>query len=1635
MFANLKNKLIEEVKASPSKFQQFAAAVSSSASTTPSGSESTTTTTTNENFFSITEEDTPQNSPYKPLKLPPGSVGGRTYHNGPIGGAIPRTRKLSNSSMASDVSFRLPTYDSPPVYHLQSDLESNCSELEDTASTAKLEVVTKEQLYDAYKKSLDRYHKYRSRYTDLAKRYKDLERDSTKARSVLVETQEKAIRRISELREQCSLEQQAKAHLEEALRMEMDDMQCKMQAYQTKLKLLGENPDNVSAILLTNESNDTTGGASLIDLDDNNSNTNIAHSEDLNEKKIEDNLESLKNGQDFSQIEQLKKELDNRERKIEELIAKMSNAEDTISQLRKQEEENALLLAQTKQAIHSELENKESEVKRLTIKINEMQKEEQDAAKKEKQLSVQASELNELHEKLKNLHIAKQETDAKLIASEHMLGQMKEQLLVKDNAIKAFEQKLSKGLKDSEQKLDELRQQNVQLNEMLQRYQQNEVSLAEIDNELNRTKNENDILKIATAENERKLHELEEEVRSQKEQLERHQKERAAEEDRRKLMSAREDELTKLWQEVQADNEVQRQIVKRLQVELKISNERNQNNESETITALKTELHMANEELEGKVKTLKDQLAGKEKELKSSANKLAKQKKQFESQQSRIRDQSGEIEMLRTELNKHEQHLTNLQNESQAREQESEAEKTKLKAQVQSILQDITEIQDEMRIVKESHDELEVEKLKLEQRIENMQREAQDTSDDTQLWRDQLIDTEDKLRLVELKLQKVETENSQLAERNCLLEEQNNRFEKQLAERERQKDIEEANANDLRLQLDSNQMTLRKLNEKMSEVLDENSRLHNTQELMDHDYRTLQDKFNALEKEKLMAEDVQIGLQEELEQLREHKLVLENKLRETVEQLQQTEEQCAEQKKNTEAIEKELKEMVIARERLENQNQIMSAELNELRAVQSDDEKLHNLMCEQKRRIEDLEHELIDREKSAKANIEIVDKENKHLNEKLGTLEATREELEVTKKEILLLKSQNEELNRDLCILNTELKQSRDDNQELERQLTPLKALEQEKEISEKEHKTLTDEINKLKEESKMHIEEAQKRALELEEIKQKLHNSSEINEKLENTELEVQKMRELEKKLRADTANDAELANQKIHELEEQLHTAKSDIERLHESNDAIQVEMDKIQNKNELQVQSLEVTIQQLKEHNEKLQQKLASQKVDGEKLANFEQMQIENEYLNKHVKQLETELTAQHTEASSQLQEVQDLREKLKSLQCELYVLRENAEKHDAQLAEKQKVIDSAENERTQLREMLTNERAELERQVVHAKYITEQNDAIQSDLLHKQHQLTEVEQQLHDIKAELEAVNSTHAADIVIKTKEIDSLRSELLQIAVELNAKAQLQEELDALRVELAEHNQLKELQLSQATVENGQKSILASDAENLRRINEALQRELEDLKHKSTSEITELQQEIEDMQSNARHMTEKLAEVEKLHSALTTQQVLANTNADQESLQATREIATGGEISKLKAEEQLQREKAELAAKLREIMNEVRDVSERNLFLEQQCENYLILEQSNERLKLQNAKLSRQLDETLVSMQHNEGITANTEFEYLKNIMFQYLTGSANGNNETLVKVISAVLKFSPQQTQVALEKEHQRRSLINKIL
>lgn len=136
-------------------------------------------------------------------------------------------------------------------------MESNVSEFDESASQSGQYVVdrlSKEHLYNAYQKMRMRYHKYKGRYSDLAKHYRELDREREKikvlpssaklrevlivsysSQNVLAETQDRSLRRISELREQCALEQQAKAHLEENLRSDIEERDNMIAVLRTKV--------------------------------------------------------------------------------------------------------------------------------------------------------------------------------------------------------------------------------------------------------------------------------------------------------------------------------------------------------------------------------------------------------------------------------------------------------------------------------------------------------------------------------------------------------------------------------------------------------------------------------------------------------------------------------------------------------------------------------------------------------------------------------------------------------------------------------------------------------------------------------------------------------------------------------------------------------------------------------------------------------------------------------------------------------------------------------------------------------------------------------------------------------------------------------------------------------------------------------------------------------------------------------------------------------------------------------------------------------------------------------------------------------------------------------------------------------
>merc|ERR1712141_987316 len=136
----------------------------------------------------------------------------------------------------------------------------------EAGSQTQLTSISKEQLFQMLQKSRTRYHKYKGRYADVANAYGQLENENEKVKNVMQQTQDKALRRISELKEQCQLEQKAKRHLEEELRSDLEEKQHVISALKTKVTLLKSGGKSVI------DQNGGDGEEDLVDLTDPNEN-------------------------------------------------------------------------------------------------------------------------------------------------------------------------------------------------------------------------------------------------------------------------------------------------------------------------------------------------------------------------------------------------------------------------------------------------------------------------------------------------------------------------------------------------------------------------------------------------------------------------------------------------------------------------------------------------------------------------------------------------------------------------------------------------------------------------------------------------------------------------------------------------------------------------------------------------------------------------------------------------------------------------------------------------------------------------------------------------------------------------------------------------------------------------------------------------------------------------------------------------------------------------------------------------------------------------------------------------------------------------------------------------------------------
>ncbi|XP_070499185.1 golgin subfamily A member 4 [Chironomus tepperi] len=1390
MFKKLKDKIAEEVKQSPARWEQIlntAQAAVSSASSSSNSDENVTSNTNqsseysssaNENFFSLSE-DTPQNSPMKiPLNnssstpsssktvsvdlYSPSSQSSSIVNNGTSFTSQQRTRRLSNSSVASDVSFRLPHYESQPAHNIQSDWES-ASEAEDSGLApsvdAQLEQISKEHIYQAYRNSLDKYQKYRGRYTDIVRRFRELEKENAKARQVLVETQDKALRRISELKEQCQLEQQAKAHLESALRLEMDDMQCVVKTLKTKLELLGENPDHILNGSSSKED-------SLINFSSEGDTSN-EHNELIN--RLEKEINDLKKTHTD--------EISKHESTIKQLTDQLESSQKEIDSLKNCEEENNITMAQNKMMIHSELENKESEVKKYKEMIAAMEV-------NEKSLT---TELKAIKEKFN-----KQAQDFETVSND--------KLKLEERLKEVFEEKktVNNELKDMKDKIEKV-------NNKFKELADDKASL----------QNQNEGLSL---------------------------------------------EIKKCKDEI---NELQRQKIL-LNEEIKSIKIISESTESETINTLQESMRKTVAELETNLHKTKEEL-----------NKIIEDKSiemsSLTSKHEEMLEKYGEIEKERDTCKSK---IDSLKNEKRDLEKTLEREireKNELKAQVTNILQEIGRLEEQLKEVRSSHSSIQAEKQKLEEKIEKIQRQHNESK--SKLEKDHIHKWQTKVKELESKLQEIQCENSQLAEKNCLLEESSRRNSDEIKRLQSNLSENQVSLRDEHDRLINHSSKLEEeiltLNDRITQLTGDHARLFDEKEQLDHQYRSLQDANEKIEKEKLcLMEDLKLA-QEEL-----------NSCKSKVSQLETEKSNLTECCDNLRIVVNNIKTeneaMIVTRDELQKSFDNMKVEMDKLSGFNKN-----------------------------------LSEKNKSLKSELDTLNA---------------KNQNR-----LTELENMLKLTTDEKQSLTESL----------------HKNATD-------------------------IEKKMKNYEEIK-----------------------------IQNEYLQTLVNQLQTDLSNLK-------------DELASKNELskEIDEKNDVIKNLKELSDKLTANIQAEKIE----------------LSTKVNELEIKLNSlsdydgMKEQLASRITENNELSAKLKEFEIKLCEYDKLVMEMDI-LRNEKKEVDSKFN-------LLENRCKELE--VNHSvmenqrKEVDEKYEALQKHCKEVEEQHAKTQKELESIQNEIQTVNDkfNQINDEKVKLeKEIESSRSIISDLNKDFNDNLKEMEALREEKAKLIEEVESHNMKISTMDKElNTVESMKTSDKyESLQMENSKLLEKLENLEKTSERRISDMTQEIEELQENSQHFAQINSEFNELKVKYD-QLVKETANKSDD------ESGNSDGISSIKTE------RDELADKLKKIMIEVEDVSNKNLFLEQKVENYLILEQSNERLKLTNEKLMRQLDETLVSMHHNEGIQANTEFEYLRNILFQYLSGHVNANGTTLVKVIAAVLKFTPQQTQLVIDKEVQRHTLLGQL-
>nr|XP_040033645.1 golgin subfamily A member 4 isoform X2 [Gasterosteus aculeatus aculeatus] len=295
-----------------------------------------------------------------------------------------------------------------PSYDPPSDIESEAEEPPGSA-----ESLSKEQLLHRLLRVESSLGKYRGKYSELVTTYRTVQREKEKTQIILSQSQDKALRRIGELREELQMDQQAKKHLQEEFDAALEEKDQMITVLQTQVALLKKRTKGVSdsavpleVVVPQSEDTDATSSTQsplkeqgveleVTEGEGNSDPTKLMEALQKRVKRQENLLQKCKevmrthkerSSQLGSENETLQEQLQERLQELEKmkdlhttektkLITQLRDAKNLIEQL---EQDKGMVIAETKRQMHETLEMKEEEVAQLRSRLHQatVQKEE-----------------------------------------------------------------------------------------------------------------------------------------------------------------------------------------------------------------------------------------------------------------------------------------------------------------------------------------------------------------------------------------------------------------------------------------------------------------------------------------------------------------------------------------------------------------------------------------------------------------------------------------------------------------------------------------------------------------------------------------------------------------------------------------------------------------------------------------------------------------------------------------------------------------------------------------------------------------------------------------------------------------------------------------------------------------------------------------------------------------------------------------------------------------------------------------------------------------------------------------------------------------------------------------------------------